>query len=165
MYNHHHLPPHQPPHQQSNLPPHLPPHQPSHLPPHLQPHQPPHLPPHLRHSSIRLSYDDNVITYLGQLYEDVDYVIDIIESCPPEMKLTLAIALDIPVHIADRREYFHPHIRFETPFINRKNRNLIKSSILSSNPEAAADIYNNCPPEHALLALAIAAMKERGDEA
>jgi len=134
-------------------------------PPHLHNGAFHHHPPHVRTSMIRLIYDDAAIARLELVYEDVDYVIDLIETSPPEIKLTLALALGINVDLSEYPQDFYPPIRFETPFLNEINKNSISASLDCAEPEIAVSIYNTCPPEQALLALAVAALIKTEDEA
>lgn len=122
-------------------------------------------PPHIRASRIRLNYDEGTIARLGQLYDDVDYVVDILETCPPEIKLTLAMLLGIQVDLSEYPQDVHPMVRFALPFLNNKNTGLIGQALDCKEPDMAVNIYNSCPPEQVLLALAAAFLKINGNEA
>jgi hypothetical protein len=124
-----------------------------------------HQPPHIRASRIRLKYDEDTISRLGQLYDDVEYVVDILETCPPEIKLTLAMLLGIQVDLREYPQAVHPMVRFATPFLNDQNSGLISQALDCSESDVAVNIYNTCPPEQALLALAVATLKKTGGEA
>ena len=134
--------------------------------PHHPPyHHPSHQPPHIRASKIRLDYDDATLDRIGKLYDDVEYIVDVLETCPPEIKLTLAMLLGIRVDLRDYPQEVHPMIRFETPFLTGKNNSLIERTLECSETEVAVSIYNACPPEQALLALAAASFMKSGGEA
>jgi hypothetical protein len=132
------------------------------LPPHLLDGV--HQPPHIRASKIHLNYDESAIKRLNAFYDDVEYVIEILETCPPEIKLTLAMALGISIDLSEYPETIHPLVRFATPFLNDNNSELIGSVLNCAETEAAKRIYNVCPPEQALLAVAVATLiKTKGE--
>ena len=138
--------------------------------PHDEPYELPHLhgsgplPPHLRASKVRLSYNEEIITKLETLYDDVDYLAELLAVSPPEIKLTVAMALGIKV---DLSEYSceNPHlVRFTTPFLHEQNSTRIRKALNCDEDDVAISLYNACPPEIALLALAVATLKETGEE-
>ena len=139
------------------------------LPPN-EPHELPHLhgsgplPPHIRASKVRLTYNEEIITKLETLYDDVDYLAELLEVSPPEIKLTVAMALGIKV---DLSEYSceKPHlVRFATPFLHKQNSNRIRKALNCDEDDVAISLYNACPPEIALMALAVATLKEETEE-
>jgi hypothetical protein len=126
-------------------------------PPHLSGDN--HQPPHIRASRIRLSYDDETITKLKKLYTDANYLAEIIEACPPEIILTFAMLLEIKVDLSEYPKEVYPIVRFATPFLNKCNSELIGAALNCNEADVAISIYNDCPPEQALLALTVAAIK------
>jgi hypothetical protein len=130
-------------------------------PPHLSGGE--HKPPHIRVSQIRLNYDDETIARLGKLYNDVEYVVEILETCPPEIKLTLAMLLNIQIDLGEYE--VHQPARYTTPFLNEHNGGLIGEALNCDKADVAVNIYNSCPPEQALLALAVAVLKKNEEEA
>ena len=135
------------------------------LPPHI-PYSAPHHnhSPHIRSSRICFNYNDTTIARLGQLYENVEYAISVLETCPPEIKLTLAMLLDIQVDLSQYPQESNPIIRFETPLLDEKNCSLIKRTLMSNKPETVESIYKQCPPEQVILALAVASLKKNRDD-
>ena len=122
-------------------------------------------PPHIRSSRIRLAYDDDTISHFNQLYGNAEYVLEILETCPPEIKLTLAMLFGIQVSVQDYPQETHPMVRFETPFLTDSNTELLKQVLECDEPMIAMRIYNACPPEQTLLALAIASLIKNEVEA
>lgn len=122
-------------------------------------------PPHIRASQIRLSCDDETIAKLESLYGDINYVLQILEICPPEIKLTLAMLFGIKVDLSDYPYETISMVRFANPFLDERNSKLIGKALNCSEEDIAVSIYNACPPEQALLALAVAVLKNTVKEA
>jgi hypothetical protein len=128
------------------------------LPPSPLPHHG-HIPPHEHQRTVQLEYNEKVMRRLSEVYgEAASFIISTLESSPPEIKLTVAIFFEIPVNI-DNYPAGTLQPRFQTPFLTDENIGVLVKSLDCNNLEAAISIYNSCPPEQAMLAIAAAATK------
>jgi len=134
-------------------------HQPHHD--HFPQHIHGHMPPHICSSKIQLDYNENIIAAISELYgeKNVNNIIRYIETSPPEMKLTSAMSLSINVDLSKYPQEALRTGRFSQPFFTEENAVIITQALQCNNIKAVMNIYNNCPPEQAILALAVAKLK------
>ena len=120
-------------------------------------------PPHKRTSLVKLDFNDEVMQKLYNTYrENVHYVTDVFETCPPEIKLSLALAFEIPINTDEYPEHTEK-IRFPSPFMTDENIKLLTDNLDCNRADIAMNIYNACPPEQVVMAIAIAKLKEKGN--
>lgn len=135
------------------------------MPPHLNGHA--HMPPHIRSSKIRLDYNEDVISRINQICGEnmTEYVINQIENSPPEIKLIQAILLSIKADLSGYPQEAPVMIRFDTPFMTEQNAAIIARALQCGEVSTIMNIYNACPPEQAIIALAAAILKHPEGEA
>jgi len=149
-----------PPHHPAGHRPHPPHH--GHHPKHHKPHHGHgHIPKHVRSSMIRIQYDDLAMDKIANVYgEMADFAIDTIERCPPEIKLTLALVLGLRVDFNDYRAYVRePAPRFPSPLLNETALDAFGQALGHNDVDVATQIYDACPPEQTLLAIAVAMLQ------
>ncbi|MDR2198473.1 MAG: hypothetical protein LBR53_03265 [Deltaproteobacteria bacterium] len=153
----HHGPHHEGPLNDIRLGPDHTPHEPIHPhPPGIAPHT-----PHNHGSSVKLIFDEDSLNGLTEIYEDRNYLTDIIERSPPETKLNFAIGCGIKVLMGNSPQPPGVNVRFSHPFLTENNSNLIMESIQCADPEKALKIYRSRPPEQALLGLILAVLRKK----
>jgi hypothetical protein len=146
----------------------VPPHPPDGLLPHLR--RGDHILPHIRSSMIRLEFDEEVMKRLNEVFgKAAVYVLNVFDRCPPEVKIALSIALDIPVNMEgypkpEMQEPFQPQNRPQSVFMTDENTMLLMDGLDCSNSDAALSVLNMCPPEQLVIAIVIAYLKKRLDD-
>ncbi len=119
--------------------------------------------PHVRHSIVKVRYDDNTRDKLEEIYGDddevIDYVLRVIESAPPEIKLTLAMLLKFKVDLSGCTPYVSPKaVKFYSPILSESVKESIGKVLGWDNLDNALFIYNTSPDEQVLIAATIVKM-------
>lgn len=118
----------------------------------------PPLPPHLRMPLVRIVYDEASQNKLLSLFGELaDYAAYILETCPPEVKLTAAICLGFTVKIDDTTN-FSDSVRFASPFLTEAAAGLLAEGLRQNSCDAVRSVYDACPHEQTLLAIVAASL-------
>lgn len=125
------------------------------LPPHLR-----HgtvLPPRVRHSIVRIPFTDDIKDKLEEVFgEKLNYVFNVIDSAPPEIKLTLAMLLGFNVDLSECTQYVSKVVKFTSPLLNGYAKDVMGKILGIENLDNALHIYNASPAEQVLIAVTVA---------
>lgn len=142
-----------------------PPVHPHHAPPAHGIHTPHHgdvLPPHVRDTIVKALFDATMQEKLEGTYGNaLDFVFDIIDRAPAEIKLTLSMLLGFKVDLTECTQYVSKPVKFTSALFNKLAKEAMGNIIGEANLKNALFIYNTCPAEQALIAVTVALMMQR----
>jgi len=121
-------------------------------------HYGPILPPRVRHSILKIQFTDKIKYELEEIYGDkLNYVLRVIESAPPEIKLTLAMLLGFKVELSECTQFISSEaVKFTYPFLNEEAKSIFTELLGNENLNNVFLIYKQSPPAQALIAVMVA---------
>jgi hypothetical protein len=93
--------------------------------------------------------------------EVTDVTLNALQGCPSEIKLALMMAFDLKIDLSNYKAPIEDPIRFPSPLLNETTTGILEQALGHDNINIAIQIYDACPPEQTLLAIAIAALKNQ----
>lgn len=115
------------------------------------------LPPRVRHSIVRIPFTTDIKDKLEDVFGDkLNYVFRVIDSAPPEIKLTLAMLLGFKVDLSECTKYVSKAVKFTSPLLNGDAKKVVGEILGFENLNNALHIYNASPAEQVLIAVTVA---------
>jgi hypothetical protein len=126
------------------------------------------MPPHLR-GTVAIDYSTG-FARLEQLFgSSASAFINVVERCPLEVKVTLAIALGLDIDFGGLPQLEGEQVvRHSSPFISEQSLDLLANSLHGASAKDLMRVYQYAPDEQVALAIAVAtalAKKTGGDDA